>query len=86
MNNHKWALWAAGALLALSTTMGGAALTWMFTMSERMTILEQRAERDNRQDATLSKHWKLHSWARDRLYEERVARGEQIDPWPDLDN
>lgn len=30
--------------------------------------------------------WRLHGWARDRINEGRVARGEAIASWPELDN
>lgn len=43
------------------------------------------AKDDERQDGVLSKHWKLHGWARDEINKLRFEQGLQPVAWPGLE-
>lgn len=50
----------------------------------RLAQVEQDKTVDVSQNTQLSKHWKLHSWARDEINTLRAKQGLDIKPWPDL--
>lgn len=43
------------------------------------------AKDDERQDEMLSKHWRLHGWARDEINKLRFGQGLQPVAWPGLE-
>ena len=49
-----------------------------------ITALNLRIETAHSNDDTISRHWKLHTWAKDKINELRVKAGETITAWPDL--
>ena len=92
---NDWILKIVGILASVAILMSGSAIGWMFSMTERVTTVELKQEADERQDRRMDfleaemtdthrKFWRLHSWARDRINEERVARSENIESWPDI--
>ena len=46
-------------------------------------IVDDKAS-EAKQDATLRKHWKLHTWTRDEIYELRRKNDMPVNKWPDL--
>ena len=42
-------------------------------------------EDDQKQNANLSRHWKLHGWARDEINDLRHKAGLDSSRWPDFD-
>lgn len=51
---------------------------------EEIAELKKDTETDNRQNDQISKHWKLHSWTRQKINELETASGKPISPWPDI--
>jgi len=46
--------------------------------------LRENREPETRQDRTIRKHWKLHTWARDQINEIQKNNNMQLSKWPDL--
>lgn len=55
------------------------------SMAEDMMDLKTDSEADTRQDTQLTKHWRIHSWSRQKINELETAAGKPISAWPDLD-
>ena len=90
-NNGRILTWALD--FASIIAMGLACLVWLFNANADLKILQTQValivsdkETDIKQTATLQKHWKLRSWARDRVTELRQQHSLSLEPWPDLDN
>jgi hypothetical protein len=47
--------------------------------------LKQDTEADTRQNEQLSKHWRLHSWARQKINELERKVDLPLSAWPDFD-
>jgi len=82
------------ASLILATAAVGIAsfaLVWMFNTNATLQVMKLQLsqivadnESDQRQDATLVKHWKLHSWERDQINMLRTDGGKAVVSWPNL--
>ena len=70
-------------------------ITWMLVtvngqqtkialMQQSLASVVSDTEKDKKQDDTLTKFWRLHSWERARINELRIADGLPIAEWPDL--
>ena len=78
----KWVIAVVSSVIAgLVVMLSGFALNRSFSVTERLTRMETELtairtdkERDNKQDSTLEKFWKIHSW----------TNKEEIVDWPDL--
>ncbi len=66
------------------TTMLIALGGWVWSTNQKIERVLTKIEEHQDIDDTLSKHWKILSWTKDRINEERAARGEPIVGWPDL--
>jgi hypothetical protein len=84
MNGHTKD-WAFGVLIAAALGMGGFTLRFCYEMNARMAVHERDEQHDVKQDKTLSSHWRIHSWTRDRITELRTTHGLPVVGWPDLD-
>lgn len=80
-----------GLMSTVSLGLGGFALKWVFdanaeisVMNEKLSSIQSDKAQDNRQDQT--KHWRLHSWARDQINELRYSNNLPLAPWPDVSN
>jgi hypothetical protein len=56
----------------------------MENMTESIEKLSEKSELDKKQDASISKHWKLHNWARDEINKIHFKNNEEPVSWPDL--
>ena len=84
--------YAAKILTALATAalLGLAAWVWntqgaVADLNSRIDRLVSRLDKQGEVDQTLIKFWRLHSWARARINEERQARSVPVAEWPDLE-
>lgn len=82
-----------GLMSTVSLSLGGFALKWVFdanaeisVMNEKLSSIQSDKAQDNRQDQTITKHWRLHSWARDQINELRQHNNLPLAPWPDVSN
>jgi hypothetical protein len=87
-------------LISISLGIASFSLAWMFntnakvavmseklfTMSEKLDIALQDTETDSIQNRQLSKHWKLHGWAKDEINVLRVKNGSNMTSWPELND
>jgi len=78
-------------LLGLISASIIALFGWVWSAQNQLTRLNMTVEAlatDNqetlRQSNQLVKHWKLHSWERDRITELRNLHDLPLSPWPDL--
>jgi len=83
--------WALGVLGAIVLGLGGFVLQQAFGVHARLAVMEAALEQivsdteaDARRDETLSKHWRLHSWAKDRVTELRNMHNQPLVEWPEL--
>jgi len=53
-------------------------------VQDALSESEKKSDLDKKQDSQISKHWKLHSWAKQMIDEGRFARGEGPSTFPDL--
>jgi hypothetical protein len=56
----------------------------MQNMAKTMEKLSEKSELDKKQDAAISKHWRLHSWTRDEINKIHFKNGDLPSSWPDL--
>lgn len=61
-------------------------------LQEQLRLLQQEVKMmkddrraEDKQDATLRKHWKLHTWVRDEIYELRKKNDMPASKWPDFE-
>lgn len=87
-----------GVLAAICIGLSGFALKFNFDanadmkamrvemnhMSEAIDKLSQTSDLHKKQDTTLSKHWKLHSWSREEINRLRFKAGDEPASWPNL--
>ena len=78
-------------LISIALGLSAFTLKWVFDTNAQIAVAREQLTNvlsdsavDNTQSATLSKHWKLHSWERVRINELRVQQGLPIAAWPDL--
>ena len=50
----------------------------------RLKTIELKIEGVISDHETMSKHWKLHTWAKDEINELRLKQGLEPSRWPDL--
>lgn len=79
------------SVLGLLSVAVIALFGWVWSAQQQLTRLNMTVEAlasDNqetlRQAGQLVKHWKLHSWERDRITELRNFHDLPLSPWPDL--
>jgi hypothetical protein len=79
-------------LTTIALALGAFSLKFQFEAHAKHSVMEENVERlmadthrDEKQDRSVRKHWKLHTWARDRITELRHVHGLPLEPWPDLD-
>lgn len=66
-------------------TAGVLALaSWVWSVQTTLTQVRQTIHAEQKQDATLTMFWRLHSWERDRIHELESKTGKEPTPWPDL--
>jgi len=53
-------------------------------VEEDLKDLREDTGNDAKQDSQISKHWRLHSWARGRINNLETKAGEPLSEWPDL--
>jgi alkylated DNA repair dioxygenase AlkB len=46
--------------------------------------LRENKEPETRQDRTIRKHWKLHTWAKDQINEIQKSNNVPLGKWPDF--
>jgi len=87
-----------GLILVLSSAALGFALTGISNMNDLSHSMDKRLElieyqlgelkenkgADEKQDASLSKHWKILGFHRDQINAIRHKEGEEPISWPDL--
>jgi len=56
----------------------------LVSMQKSIDKLSEKSELDKKQDAQLSKHWKLHGWAKDEINRINFKNGEAPVSWPNL--
>ncbi len=78
-------------LATVALSLSAFNLKWTFdananmaTMQQTLDAIKSDTESDKKQNESLSKHWKLHGWARDRITELRHMHDLELIPWPDL--
>ncbi len=91
--------WAFGVLITICLAVSGHVLLKIEkideTLGDRATALAllhetvedivENTEADLRRDRTLTKHWRIHSWTKDRITELRNAHDMAVVGWPSLD-
>jgi len=87
-----------GVLVMICIALSGFSLKWTFDANAELKVirvemraihdtlekLSQNSEADKKQDSQLSKHWRLHTWAREEINRISVRDGSGIVSWPDL--
>jgi hypothetical protein len=53
-------------------------------MNQRLTSIQENTDMEKAQSSQISKHWKLHNWAKEQITEIRVKDGMGIPTWPSL--
>ncbi len=96
--NGRILTWALGLITAIALTLSSFSMAWVFNANadikllslsvENLTTLVQSVVTDNeadvKQDETLRKFWKLHTWEKSRVTELRHLHGLDLAEWPDL--
>lgn len=59
--------------------------TKLTTLSVQMDKLSEKNEADDRQDKTIGKFWKLHSWARLQINHLEQNANKPVSGWPSFD-
>ena len=67
-------------LTALVIALGG----WVWNTSHALNRLTWQLEREQKQDATIRKHWRLHRWTKDELTRLGREHDFELKSWPDL--
>ena len=78
-------------LITIAIGLSSFSLVWMFNTNAKIAVMDNKlslllddSENDERQDSQLSKHWQLHSWSRGQVNELRVKNDMDLATWPDL--
>ena len=72
------------ALCAYALSARDATVKFRTQYTSDMRALSVKIDNLHDDDDTLQKFWKLHTWARSRINEERTARDASLVEWPDL--
>ena len=54
-------------------------------LSQKIDLVSQNSEEDQKQNQQLRKHWKIHSATKEAINEDRAGAGKDLFKWPDLD-
>lgn len=84
MNNSTITNVIMGVLMALALGLGGWALSTTQSLQIQMAVLQQQLKDNDTHDKAITKHWKLHTWAREEINDLRIADGLPQARWPDL--
>jgi hypothetical protein len=78
-------------ILAVATSVAGWALKMNFEMAKDMALVKYKLEElsqdsanDQKQDRSISKHWKIVNEHKHQINELRVKEGLPLFTWPDL--
>lgn len=94
-NQRQNLMYVIQTLMGLLILILSGLITWMLVtvnaqqtkialMQQSLELVVSDTEKDKKQDATLTKFWRLHSWERAKINELRVVEGMPIEEWPDL--
>ena len=72
------------ALLGAIFGLLAFALAWMFYTNADVQLLKKATLDHHKLESKLTKHWKLHSWAKDEINKLRATHGFPIESWPDI--
>ena len=82
--------WLVGIVAGIAIALSGWALSMVHDMAGDMKVVKLQLEQitndtdcDVKQSETLTKHWKLHGWARDEINTLRAEAGKPLAHWPD---
>lgn len=89
MNSDALVKTLLGVLGAICFAMASWAVVTINEVSEQIRLLDYRVdqlqsdqEKDDKQDASIKRHWVLHGWAKTRINELRHADGMSSSDWP----
>ena len=73
------------SLITYAFVMAYSTAQFRTQMQADLKALNLKIDQAHSNDSVLSKHWKLHQWAKTRINEERQARDAALVEWPALD-
>lgn len=92
VHNAATQKWIMSIFAAVIIGISGWTLVRSVSHGEQMTLMVHQIEElaadkeaDKSQDESLSKHWKLHSWAKDQITGLRNQHDMPVVSWPDLE-
>ncbi len=91
MDTNKLLFGLLSVLVAISMAIAGFALKWQFVANAEIKVIQhqlseqsEQVQIDLKHSSQLSKHWKLHGWAKDEINKLRAKHGLELESWPDL--
>lgn len=71
-------------IVTITLGLSGFALYEIYTLNAEIAVLQADVNDKERVNNSITKFWKLHSWAKDQINELTIKQGGDLKSWPDL--